>query len=106
MGDTTIWAHSHLRFGQLMCGLKSSIMGYVPIFWELRELKSSRNSSRLKNRRCELSLRIELVTPKMQPGTNCRYSQMAMHLRFQTAQSKTTHKVTTEYNNFSLSKHI
>ena len=26
------WAHSHLLFGQLLCGLKSSIMGCVPIF--------------------------------------------------------------------------
>ena len=25
-------AHSHLLFGQLLHGLKSSIMGYVPIF--------------------------------------------------------------------------
>ena len=52
----TIWVHSHLRFGQLLHGLKSSIMGYVPIFYRLRGLKSSRNSSRLKNSRCELSL--------------------------------------------------
>ena len=24
--------HSHLQFGQLLHGLKSSVMGYVPIF--------------------------------------------------------------------------
>ena len=27
----TEWAHSHL-FGQYLCGMKSSLMGYVPIF--------------------------------------------------------------------------
>ena len=28
----TKWTHSHLPFGQLLHGLKSSIMGCVPIF--------------------------------------------------------------------------
>ena len=31
----TKWALSHLLFGQLLHGVKSSIMGYVPIFFEI-----------------------------------------------------------------------
>ena len=44
--------YSHLLFGRLLQGLKSSIMGYVP-FSRLHGLKSSCNSLRLTNRRCE-----------------------------------------------------
>ena len=39
---------------------ESSIMGYVPIFLRLHGLKSSHNSSCLKNRGCELSLMLSL----------------------------------------------
>ena len=43
------WAHSHLLFCQLLYGLKSSIIGFVP----LPVLKSSRNSLHFLNLRCE-----------------------------------------------------
>ena len=49
----------------LLRGLKGSIMGYVPIFLQLHGLKSSRNSSRLKNRRCQLSLNPFTVMTKI-----------------------------------------
>ena len=79
----TIWVHSHLRFSQLLREPELIVeqwvtlyyMGaFTPAIWStiawtekfnnglcthflwLRGLKSSRNSSRLKNRRCELSL--------------------------------------------------
>ena len=29
---STKWVHSHLLFSNLLCGLKISLMGYVPIF--------------------------------------------------------------------------
>ena len=35
----TKWVHSHLRFGQLLPELKSSIMGYVPIFCDCVDWK-------------------------------------------------------------------
>ena len=62
--NCTIWVHSHLRFGQLLHGLKNSIMVCIPIFLWLRlhGLKSSRSSLRLKNRRCELNLPVKFQT--------------------------------------------
>ena len=63
--------HSHLQFSQLLCEPELIVeqwvtlyyMGaFTPMIWlcthvlRLHGLKSSRNSSRLKNRRCELSL--------------------------------------------------
>ena len=47
--------HSHLLFGQLLCGLKSSIMCCVPLLW-LRGRNSSCNSSRLINFQCEWTI--------------------------------------------------
>ena len=38
-------AYPCLLFGQLLCGLKSSIMACVPIFLQLSVLKCSHNSS-------------------------------------------------------------
>ena len=35
----TKWVHSHLWFGQLLHGLKSSVMGYVPIFGDCVDWK-------------------------------------------------------------------
>ena len=42
--DCTKCVHSHLLFGQLLYGLKSSIMGCVSIFLQFCGLKSSRDS--------------------------------------------------------------
>ena len=44
----TKWAHSHFLFGQLLRGLKSSIIGCVPIFLDCMERKVHR---------CELTFR-------------------------------------------------
>ena len=35
----TVWVHSHLRFGQLLHGVKSSIMGYGLIFYDCVDWK-------------------------------------------------------------------
>ena len=49
---------SHLIIkGQLLCGLKKSIICFVPIFLRLCELKASCHSSRLINRMCEWTLK-------------------------------------------------
>ena len=62
MGDTVLYGCIHTcDFGQLLRGLKSSINnGLCTHFLRLHGLKSSRNNSRLKNRRCELSLTLVL----------------------------------------------
>ena len=52
----TKWVHSHLLFGQLLPGLKFN-NGLCTHFSRLCGLKSTRNSSRLINRRCEQTLK-------------------------------------------------
>ena len=54
----TKWVHSYLLFGQLLHGLKSSIIYYVPISSHCLDWKNSCNISRLVNRKCEWTQRV------------------------------------------------